>query len=503
MRRRALIGGLITAPVIAACDGQNSDGSDGGGASDGAASPSDAPPPSVPVTYGPLQLDVAVTSVIRTGDYLVVTIEITADDPDDVLDFGPVRAFESVASSDYVDARQLDGLRLLDLDGDRVAMIAMDAEDRSVHTEPEAAWKDRSGSAGTESLHLVYGDLGPDEVSVLIPKGGLLSGVPVTEGEIPEIDPKEPLDLSAVTVAPINPLISYTTDLTTTTRTESTQESTTVSLGADVLFDSSSADLGQDAQAVIDQAAQTLSEHEPGPVQVVGHTDDVDDEAFNQDLSERRAQAVADVLGTLIDGQDYPLEVSGQGESSPVASNDTQEGRALNRRVELSIDTPVETEETVSRDLPEIEGPVATGEEGVEFDDLTPVRFRAPSARLVQDHLVVRFEITRLDDEVGSSIGVSDAKGDVPMPEDVILMKTYGGIAVMNGPVATFPALHRVTGDDSVIRPLADLRTNSRIDGGTTRVDEIVYPGGTPVGETVTIEEVQGRWRLTDIPVTR
>ena len=69
---------------------------------------------------------------------------------------------------------------------------------------------------------------------------------------------------------------------------------------------------------------------------VDGHTDSIGSDAYNQKLSVRRAQAVADYLekGGIAASR---MTVKGFGESQPVASNDTAEGRAENRRVELKI----------------------------------------------------------------------------------------------------------------------------------------------------------------------
>lgn len=517
MGRRTLIGGLLAAPMLAACDGDgpSGDGAPGGegrgtsdgGASDGGTAAQAPPKPSVAVFAGPVEVDVAVVSVVRSGEHLVLTLELSAEDPESQLEYGPVYALDQLVANDQIGARAFDGIRLLDLAGDRVAVVGADAGGRTVRTEPAASWGERSGAGGSERVQLVYGDLAIDEVAVLIPKGGLLESIPVDTGEIPDSGSEEPLDLTEIAAAPVHELISVSQDLTTTTRTESTRESTTVSLGADVLFDSSSAELQDGAQTVIEEAARSLARHEPGPVHVVGHTDDVDDEAFNQTLSEQRAQAVADLLGTLIDGAEYPLEVSGKGESAPIADNTTQEGRALNRRVELSIDTPVVEETTVELELPTFDGPVASGEEGVELDSGNDIRYRVrcPGARVVQGHLVVAHEITRLGEAVDSVFGVGDSStapgGSLPL--DIELTHTEGGIAVMDGPVATLPAWHRTGDDESPIRPLADLRTNGRIDGGVTRVSDIVYPVGPEIGDTVTLQLGAHGWRLTDVPVAR
>ena len=69
---------------------------------------------------------------------------------------------------------------------------------------------------------------------------------------------------------------------------------------------------------------------------IVGHTDSTGTEAYNQALSVRRAQAVrAYLIAAGIDAA--RLTASGKGESSPIASNDTRDGRAKNRRVEFIV----------------------------------------------------------------------------------------------------------------------------------------------------------------------
>ena len=71
-------------------------------------------------------------------------------------------------------------------------------------------------------------------------------------------------------------------------------------------------------------------------IDVIGHTDSTGPEDYNQGLSERRAQAVADYL--ITEGIDANIiDVSGEGESNPIASNDTREGRAENRRVDVHV----------------------------------------------------------------------------------------------------------------------------------------------------------------------
>ncbi len=90
----------------------------------------------------------------------------------------------------------------------------------------------------------------------------------------------------------------------------------------------------------LDQVAQVLSEYNQTYVDVLGHTDSSGTDAYNQTLSERRAASVADYLSR--NGvQSARLGTRGYGESQPVAANETDAGRAANRRVEIKI-VPIE-----------------------------------------------------------------------------------------------------------------------------------------------------------------
>ena len=86
----------------------------------------------------------------------------------------------------------------------------------------------------------------------------------------------------------------------------------------------------------LDQVAGVLAQYEQTYVDVYGHTDSSGTDAYNQTLSERRATSVADYLaGHGV--QSARLGTRGFGESQPVASNETEDGRAANRRVEIKI----------------------------------------------------------------------------------------------------------------------------------------------------------------------
>ena len=94
----------------------------------------------------------------------------------------------------------------------------------------------------------------------------------------------------------------------------------------------------------LNQVAGVLGQYNQTYVDVYGHTDSTGSDAYNQTLSEQRARSVADYLsGHGV--QSARVGIRGYGESQPIASNDTDEGRAANRRVEIKI-VPIPASDT-------------------------------------------------------------------------------------------------------------------------------------------------------------
>ena len=89
-------------------------------------------------------------------------------------------------------------------------------------------------------------------------------------------------------------------------------------------------------QSTLNQVAQTLATYNQTYIDVLGHTDSTGSDAYNQALSERRAQAVANYLSSR-GVASARMGVRGFGESAPIASNATEAGRAQNRRVEIKV----------------------------------------------------------------------------------------------------------------------------------------------------------------------
>ena len=89
-------------------------------------------------------------------------------------------------------------------------------------------------------------------------------------------------------------------------------------------------------QSTLNQVAQTLSSYNQTYIDVLGHTDSTGSDSYNQTLSVNRAQAVASYLSSR-GVASARMGVRGFGESAPIASNDTEMGRAQNRRVEIKV----------------------------------------------------------------------------------------------------------------------------------------------------------------------
>ncbi|WBH17665.1 OmpA family protein [Sphingomonas radiodurans] len=89
-------------------------------------------------------------------------------------------------------------------------------------------------------------------------------------------------------------------------------------------------------QRTLDQVAGVLGEYNRTYVDVYGHTDSTGSDSYNQGLSEQRARSVADYLSTR-GVQSARIGTRGFGETQPIETNETEEGRAANRRVEIKI----------------------------------------------------------------------------------------------------------------------------------------------------------------------
>ena len=394
MRRRSFVFGSILVaagvPLLTACRGGSGPGVDGGGVSGGGTGAAAASP--APAGFQELDghllghhLVVRVSPVVRVSDAataLVVELIRAADD----AAAADVQSSESGSDDgdDAVYARTslgrppmgpgADGVRLVDPAGAGRVWTAGSATGGTLKLRP----------GETVSSTVVFAPVDLDEVTVLVPQTGFVrvrvidrdaaddAGVsPEALGKADKIiqDEDGPGDKAAVV-----PLERYTRTLDDSVGTRTTDRNIAVTLSSDVTFESDSYNLTGKADAQLQTVASQLARYpDGGGLDVVGHTDDVADDAHNQKLSEDRAAAVKDRLAQLADLASWQVTTTGKGESEPAVKDTTDEARAANRRVVITLTptsgTQISTAPSATPDsssgLPEPKGPVGTGPDGV------------------------------------------------------------------------------------------------------------------------------------------
>jgi outer membrane protein OmpA-like peptidoglycan-associated protein len=109
-----------------------------------------------------------------------------------------------------------------------------------------------------------------------------------------------------------------------------------LNMPSNITFGVNSADISSDFYEVLDSVTIVVNEYDKTLIEVMGHTDNTGSEQHNQQLSDRRARSVTDYLASR-EINSVRLEAYGYGEGYPVANNDTDQGRAKNRRVEIAL----------------------------------------------------------------------------------------------------------------------------------------------------------------------
>jgi outer membrane protein OmpA-like peptidoglycan-associated protein len=213
-----------------------------------------------------------------------------------------------------------------------------------------------SGEKGDVSvLYAVVPELPADvtTVDVRLGFGSIIQDVPVEDGVLEPAAPADDrivllgqkwpqVDLGAVSSSfepqkAIYPLTTKEGTKDDTIVTEEKPSEVTLNLAADVLFAVDRSALSPRAGAVIAKAAKQLNATaKGGTVTVIGYTDSDGSNSYNQSLSVKRAEAVAAALRKKVTVP-VTLKTSGRGESNPVASNKSDKGKALNRRVSVTF----------------------------------------------------------------------------------------------------------------------------------------------------------------------
>ena len=426
------------------------------------------------------------------------------------------------------------GVRLLDLPTNR-AWVAID----SIENKVEDNYNDLSLKPGeSTSCFVLFGPVDAKQVTVFVPQAGFVtvnvldSGAAAASGidfkamdkafkNVANLNYKAKPDQALATPVPIE---RYTKALDDSTSTHTGSKDITVTLASDVTFASDSADLASGAEAQLKTVASQLKQHpDGGTLTVVGHTDDVQDDAYNQTLSEKRANAVKTRLEQLTSLDKWQTSVSGKGESEPKINDTSEEARAANRRVEITL-TPTggttpkntTTPNSSSGKLPDPQGPVAKGTEGVTVnsdggDDHLTITIdhvtRTNGYLLGQLHTTISAKKNSapnlhawFKDKEG--IFITNSRGEDGSDEAT----TYAadGLTLLAGGERIYPADYRDAGFKTHV-PLTELALTPFIKAGTTTIC-VVWPD--PGGDTVTLDHLPAphlgssyAYRLTDIPI--
>ena len=427
------------------------------------------------------------------------------------------------------------GVRLLDLSTNRVWLATTGVENKVKDNHNNLSLK----PGGSTSCFVLFGAVDAKQVTVFVPQAGFVtvnvldSSAAAASGiDFKAIDKafdsatmphtRDKAEPKQVLEAPV-PIERYTKALDDSTSTHTGSKDITVTLASDVTFASDSADLAPGAEAQLKTVAGQLAQYpDGGTLTIVGHTDDVQDDAYNQTLSEKRANAVKTRLAQLTTLDKWQTSVSGKGESEPKVKDTSDEARAVNRRVEITL-TP--TGGTTSKNtapsagtgsLPETKGPVAKGSEGVTVksesgDDQLTITIdhvtRTGGYLLGQLHTTISakkgstprgLEIWLGDKEVV----FSNSRSEDGSRDAVAYSAT--GLTLLAGGERIYPADYIDAGFKTHL-PLTELELTPTIKAGTTTVC-VIWPD--PGGDTVTLDHAASgkevadfAFRLTDIPV--
>ena len=480
------------------------------------------------------KVSVEVSPVVRQDDktsYIAVKLTRASDDASiDTINASPYSDDNKLNISNYL------GVPSIYRPGTGVSLVKL------LDTASGHVWSAIDGSglflelAPGEDMtsYLSFGKVDTDTVTVMVPMAGFTT-VSVLDADDAK---KAKIDLSIAQAAlkqsshdvpelaaPVA-IERYTRALDDSTSTHAGGKDITVTLASDVTFASDSADLASGAEAQLQTVASQLKQHpDGGTLTIVGHTDDVRDDAYNQTLSEKRANAVKTRLEQLTKLDKWQTSVSGKGESQPKIKDTTDQARAANRRVEITLTptggtTPKGSSTATpntsgSGKLPDPKGPVAKGPEGVTLT--TKGGGTQGDVTITLDH------VTRKGGYLLGTVTctVKDGSTGAPLhpllddPETALTnqrsesgaISTFyasDGLTLLSNGERIFPADYNDADVDHHL-PLTELRIVDNLKTGTTTIC-VVWPD--PGGDTITLDHPEGKYstpdtayRLTDIPI--
>ena len=369
--RKAFVSVPVLAGMLAslcACDIHKSPGSKGSVKTPGGAAPASSGPHggvALETSWKGVDLSVEAGPAVQKNNYTVIRVSFlisrNAQVPADSVSLSSV-------FSEGSDPDTMLGLRMLDLER---SLIYPQLNQSSVMVAGSLSKKK------PVEIFPIFPSVGSDTqiVQLFLPSMGIVS-IPVVKESDVQYSVDKILNDAKLPSKDIAPLkldsIIQTADGSSDTKQD--EKSTTVTVAGDVTFATDSDQLSAQADSVLASVVEQIKKYPSGgDLTITGHTDDVADDAHNQDLSERRAKAVSDRLKRLTDLSRWKESVSGKGESSPRVPNDTDEHRQVNRRVEIAL-TPSKPAEasaspsatSLSPTLPKQSGPIGKGPDGVD-----------------------------------------------------------------------------------------------------------------------------------------
>ena len=544
-------GGLGSGSDGSVSGGSASDGaSSGGGASDGASS--DGGTSAAPAEFQELEAHIMgqrvtarVSPLVRleeTATALVVELTRAADDAavNDVQEF---QHFDDILfASNYLGTPPLgtgaDGVRLIDTAGAGRVWVAGSATGGGLKLKP----------GETAASAVIFAPVDVDQVTALVPQTGFVTvsvigrdqadTVGISSEVLAEADKTLKDKSGPGEKAAVVDLERYTRAIDDSASTHTTDKDVTVTLASDVTFDPDSYNLTDKADSQLQIVADQIAQYpDGGSLDIVGHTDDVADDAHNQKLSEDRAAAVKDRLAQLTDLGKWQVSTTGKGESEPAIKDTTDEARAANRRVVTTITptngtqngaTPSSTpsaapssSSTPDGNLPESTGPTGKGPDGVtvpEPDGKGQVTFTLDHATRTGGLLLAQLTATTgpggtgstglnmwLTDPLGPAItaltqsarGENGGMGAVEISE---------GLTLLADGQRVYPADYLPPGGDWH-RPLTELSAADSLKEGAATTICVAWPDTGQ--DTLTLDHAAPRtrgissyaYRLTDIPV--
>ena len=554
MRRRIFLTltalAATSAPFLAGCRGGSRPGNDdgasgGGGTGSSAASATPAGFQELEAHIMGQRVAVRVSPLVRvSNDATALVVELTRASDDAAV--GDVQAstedhedvvYAGIYLGEFPGGSGANHVRLIDTMSTGRVWTAGSASGSALRLKP----------GETVSSTVVFAPVDLDEVTVLVPQTGFVrvrvierdaaadaevSTEALAEADKIIRDENGPGDKAAVV-----PLERYTRTLDDSVGTRTTDRTIAVTLSSDVTFESDSYNLTGKADAQLQAVATQIAQHpDGGALDIVGHTDDVADDAHNQKLSEDRAAAVKDRLAQLTDLGKWQVTTTGKGESEPAVKDTTDEARAANRRVVTTITptngtqngaTPSSTpsaapssSSTPDGNLPESTGPTGKGPDGVtvpEPDGKGQVTFTLDHATRTGGLLLAQLTATTgpggtgstglnmwLTDPLGPAItaltqsarGENGGMGAVEISE---------GLTLLADGQRVYPADYLPPGGDWH-RPLTELSAADSLKEGAATTICVAWPDTGQ--DTLTLDHPPSKrnndyaYRLTNIPVT-